>query len=86
MYLPFQNSTGERQHFEKIFHHYPQYLFFKVVALNTCISGLSENAEEALFFWTVLILGAATLGLAFFIRKALFIKIYILIIQMLHLF
>ena len=65
MYLPFQNSTGERQHFErKIFHQYLQYLFFKVVALNTCISGLSENAEEALFFWTVIILGDATLSLA----------------------
>ena len=64
MYLPFQNSTGERQHFErKIFHQYLQYLFFKVVA-NTCIPGLSENAEKALFFWTVLILGAAALGLA----------------------
>ena len=66
MYLPFQNSTGERQHkiLKKIFHHYLHYLFFKVVELNTCISGLSENAEEALFFWTVLTLGAATLGLA----------------------
>ena len=65
MYLPFQNSTGERQHFErKIFHQYLQYLFFKVVALNTCIPGLSENAEKALFFWTVLILGAAALGVA----------------------
>ena len=49
---------------KEIFHHYVQYLFLKVVALNTCISGLSENAEEALFFWTVLMLGAATLGLA----------------------